>query len=324
MDDILHALTLGQWLNLLGMVLGVSGAFLYLYGRSNQRALMVAHLRAEIARKGSMVPESVRKSRALGGWRSRVTAMLYHVGSTVPIFSPAQQKEVHQKLIRSGIRNVKAPLIVSASAILCGCGLAIVATLFVWPYLEHQPVVLKPIVSIIALYLGTMLPRLVLDRIATSRRTAIQDSLPDALDLLVICTNAGLSMGMALQRVASEMSDTAPELSDELTLTASEMQVSGDVAEVLENLADRTDVSAIRSMVSTLTNALQFGTSVAQALRVLAKSERTARMMRLEEQAAKLAVKITFPMMVFILPTIMIVAVGPAVLNLSKLLKGVL
>lgn len=324
MDDILRALTLGQWLNLLGMILGVSGALLYLYARSNQRALMVAHLRAEIARKGSLPPDSARKAKTPGGWRGRVTAMLYHVGSTVPIFSPTQQKEVHQKLIRSGIRNVKAPLIVSASAILCGCGLAAAATLLVWPYMEHQPVVLKPIVSVMALYLGTLLPRLVLDRIATSRRTAIQDSLPDALDLLVICTNAGLSMGMALQRVASEMSDTAPELSDELTLTASEMQVSGDVAEVLENLADRTNVPAIRSMVSTLTNALQFGTSVAQALRVLAKSERTARMMRLEEQAAKLAVKITFPMMVFILPTIMIIAVGPAVLNLSKLLKGVL
>lgn len=323
MDDILHTLTLGQWLNLLGMILGVSGALLYLYARSNQRALMVARLHAEVERKGSLPANSVRKSQVQGGWRGRVTAMLYHVGSTVPIFSPAQQKEVHQKLVRSGIRNVKAPLIVSASAILCGCGLAAAATLFAWPYLEHQPMVLKPVVSIMALYLGTLLPRLVLDRIAASRRTAIQDSLPDALDLLVICTNAGLSMGMALQRVASEMSDTAPELSDELTLTASEMQVSGDVAQVLENLADRTDLPAIRSMVSTLTNALQFGTSVAQALRVLAKSERTARMMRLEEQAAKLAVKITFPMMVFILPTIMIIAVGPAVLNLSKLLKGV-
>jgi tight adherence protein C len=324
MDDIFRTLTLGQWLNLVGMILGVAGALLYLYARSNQRAMLAARLQAEIARKESLPGSSARKLQVPRGWRGRVTAMLYHVGSAVPIFSPKQQKEVHLKLVRSGIRNVKAPLIVSASAILCGGGLAIAATLFVWPYMENQPTVLKPVVSIMALYFGTLLPRLVLDRIATSRRTAIQDSLPDALDLLVICTNAGLSMGMALQRVASEMSDTAPELSDELTLTASEMQVSGDVAQVLQNLADRTDLSAIRSMVSTLINAMQFGTSVSQALRVLAKSERTARMMRLEEQAAKLAVKITFPMMVFILPTIMIIAVGPAVLNLSKLLKGVL
>lgn len=324
MEDILLKITLGQWLNLLGMILGVAGALLYLYARSNQRALTNARLRAEIARKGSLPKDLAHKSHAPRNWRGRVTAILYRVGSSVPIFSPAQQKEVHQKLVRAGIRNVKAPLIVSAFAILCGGGLAIVATLFAWPYMEHQPAALKPVVSIMALYLGTMLPRLVLDRIAASRRTAIQDNLPDALDLLVICTNAGLSMGMALHRVASEMSDTAPELSDELTLTASEMQVSGNVAQVLENLADRTDLPAIRSMVSTLTNALQFGTSVAQALRVLAKSERTARMMRLEEQAAKLAVKITFPMMVFILPTIIIIAVGPAVLNLSKLLKGVL
>lgn len=321
--DILFQLTLGQWLNMLGMLLGVTGALLYLYARSNQRAMTVARLRAEIERKGSLLGDSVRRSRVPTNWRNRVTAMLYRVGSTVPIFSPAQQKEVRRKLVRSGIRSVKAPLIVSASAILCGGGLAIAATLFIWPYLENQPVALKPAASIIALYLGTLLPRLVLDRIAASRRSAIRDSLPDALDLLVICTNAGLSMGMALQRVASEMSDTAPELSDELTLTASEMQVSGSVAEVLENLAERTDLPAIRSMVSTLINALQFGTSIAHALRILAKSERTARMMRLEEQAAKLAVKITFPMMVFILPTIIIIAVGPAILNLGNLLKGV-
>lgn len=324
MDDILHALTVGQWLNLLGMILGIAGALLYLYARSNQRALMIIRLRAEIGRKSALPGHTADKSQAPANWRNRVLAMLYRVGATVPIFSPAQQKEIHQKLVRSGIRNVKAPLIVSAFAILCGGGLAAIVTFFVWPYLENQPTVLKPVVSMMALYFGTLLPRLVLDRIAAARRKAIRDSLPDALDLLVICTNAGLSMGMALHRVASEMSDTAPELSDELTLTASEMQVSGNVAQVLENLADRTDLPAIRSMVSTLTNALQFGTSVAQALRVLAKSERTARMMRLEEQAAKLAVKITFPMMVFILPTIIIIAVGPAVLNLSKLLKGVL
>ncbi|WP_298015393.1 type II secretion system F family protein [uncultured Castellaniella sp.] len=316
--------TLGQWLNLLGMALAVTGALLYLYARSNQRAQMLARLRAEVARKGSQLADTVNKSQAPRGWRDRLTAMLYHLGSAVPIFSPAQQKEVRQKLVRSGIRNIKAPLIVSAFSVLCAAGMVAAAILLLWPSLEDQPIALKLIVGVMALYLGLLLPRLVLDRLAASRRAQIQDSLPDALDLLVICTNAGLSMGMALHRVASEMADTAPALADELTLTASEMQISGDVEQVLNNLAERTNLPAMRSMVSTLTNALQFGTSIVQALRVLARSERTARMMRLEEQAAKLAVKITFPMMLFIMPTIIIIAVGPAILNMGKLLKGIL
>lgn len=319
--NLLSLLTFGQWLNLLGMVLALTGALLYLYARGNQRAQMLARLHAEVARKGSQLADAANKPQTPRGWRDRLTAILYRLGSAVPIFSPTQQKEVRQKLIHSGIRNVKAPLIVSAFSALCAAGLVATVIIFLWPHLEGQTPALKLVISVAALYLGLLLPRLVLDRLAASRRRHIQDSLPDALDLLVICTNAGLSMGMALQRVASEMADTAPALADELILTASEMQISGDVEQVLNNLADRTDLPAMRSMVSTLINALQFGTSIVQALRVLARSERTMRMMRLEEQAAKLAVKITLPMMLFIMPTIIIVAAGPAALNLSKMLK---
>lgn len=137
MDDILRSLTLGQWLNLLGMILGVAGALLYLYARSNQRALLAARLQAEIGRKESLPGSLTGRSQAPRSWRGRLTAMLYHVGSAVPIFSPAQQKEVHLKLVRSGIRSMKAPLIVSAFAILCGGGLAVAATVFAWPYLEN-------------------------------------------------------------------------------------------------------------------------------------------------------------------------------------------
>ena len=321
--DIFYLLTVGQWLNLLGLILGVSGALLYLYGRSNQRAQMLERLHTEIARKGPQLMDTARQTQAPRGWRARLTAMLYGLGAAVPVFSPTQQQEIRQKLVHSGIRNLRAPLIVSAFSILCALGLIAAALLFLWPHLDGRPMALKLIVIVAALYLGLLLPRLALDRLATARRQRIQDSLPDALDLMVICTNPGLSMGMALQRVAVEMAESAPALADELALTASEMQVSGDVEQVLQNLAERTNLPAMRSLVSTMINALQFGTSIVQALRVLAKSERTARMMRLEEQAAKLAVKITLPMMLFIMPTIIIVAAGPAILNLGKTLKTI-
>jgi len=313
-------LTVGQWINLLSILLALVGVILYLYARGSQRSQMIARLHTEISRKGSQLGDASKhgEKRDL---RSRATTMLQRLGAAVPILSPAQQKEVSQKLIHSGIRNAKAPLIVSALSMLCALGTVTASIIFVWPFIENQPLILKLLTCVMALYVGMLLPRLVLDRIVKARQKELRESLPDALDMLVICTNAGLSMGTALQRVAAELTTTSPALADEFNLTASEMQITSDVPAVLNNLASRTELPAIRSLVSTLVNALQFGTSITQALRVLARSERTARMMRLEEQAAKLAVKITMPMMMFIMPTVIIIAVGPAVLGMSRILK---
>jgi tight adherence protein C len=315
-------LSLGQWINLLSIALALIGVILYLYARGSQRSQMLSRLHTEISRKGSQLGDSSKHDEKRD-FRSRATTMLQRLGAAVPILSPAQQKEVSQKLIHSGIRNSKAPLIVSALSMLCAVGAIAASIIFIWPFIDNQPMILKLLTCVMALYVGMLLPRLIIDRLVKARQKELQESLPDALDMLVICTNAGLSMGVALQRVAAELTSTSPALADELNLTSSEMQVSSDVAVVLNNLAYRTDLPAIRSLVSTLINAMQFGTSITQALRVLARSERTARMMRLEEQAAKLAVKITMPMMMFIMPTVIIIAVGPAVLGMSKILKSV-
>lgn len=315
-------LTLGQWINLLSTFLALIGVILYLYARGSQRTQMMARLNTEINRKGSQLGDTSKQGEKRD-LRSRASNMLQRLGGAVPILSAAQQKEVSQKLVHAGIRNAKAALIVSALSMLCAVGTIVATIIFVWPFMEDQPMIFKLLTCIMALYVGLLFPRLVIDRIVKARQKQLQESLPDALDMLVICTNAGLSMGVALQRVASELSTTSPALADELNVTASEMQISSDVSAVLNNLANRTGLPAIRSLVSTLINALQFGTSITQALRVLARSERTARMMRLEEQAAKLAVKITMPMMMFIMPTVIIIAVGPAVLGMSKILKSI-
>jgi len=129
-------------------------------------------------------------------------------------------------------------------------------------------------------------------------------------------------LNSALHRVAEELGMVAPEIADELRLTSHELQVSSDTVTVLERLADRVKLESVDSLVSTLVQSRQYGTAITQALRVLARSERTARLMRLEEQAAKLAVKITIPMMIFILPTVLIVGAGPAVLSLMDFFSG--
>ena len=228
-----------------------------------------------------------------------------------------QRTEISRKLITAGWRSPQALITMIAIAALSAVGLVFATMTFVWPLLPDN-LAMKLATALLAVYFGLLLPRIVLDRIAIHRQRAIERSLPDALDLLVICTNAGLGLNSAIQRVAEELTNVAPALADELRLTSNELQLSSDVAMVLERMAVRTQVPAVESLVNTLVQSRQYGTAITQALRVLARAERNARMMRLEEAAAKLSVKITLPMMLFILPTVLIVAAGPAVLNLMS------
>src|SRR5690606_4372046 len=138
----------------------------------------------------------------------------------------------------------------------------------------------------------------------------------DALDLMIICTNAGMGLNATLQRVATDMRMMSPALADELAVTAAEAQLSSDIAAALQRMAERVDVSGIRSLASTLAQAQRYGTPVAQALRVLAGSERRARLLALEEKAGKLSTKITFPMMFFILPPVLMISAGPTIIEL--------
>lgn len=306
-----------RWLDVFILIMAVAGVTLYLYARSSRRALLVERLKGEIDRNGRQNEAARKRVLAASSWRDAVMHFLRRLGTAIPLFSAAQRTELAQKLVAAGYRSPQALLAVGGLSLLSGIALAAVTVFFVWPYLADQQLY-KVGSVLVALYVGTLLPRLILDRLVVRRQRAIERSLPDALDLLVICTNAGLALNTALERVSDEMALVAPELSDELRLTSSELQISSDVSEALERLAERTQLPAMRSLVSTLVQSRQYGTAITQALRVLARSERTARMMRLEELAAKLSVKIVMPMMLFILPTVLIVAAGPAILGLVE------
>lgn len=304
-----------RWLDLLILLMAVSGVMLYLYARSSRRATLAARLAAEINRSGRQGDDAGRRLSGARNWRGGLVRLLKRTGGAIPLFSAAQRTEISQQLVAAGYRSPQALLIIAGLSLISGIGLVAAAVLFGWPYLQDEmPFKIGSV--LVALYLGTLLPRLVLDRLVVRRQRAIERSLPDALDLLVICTNAGLALNAALQRVSDEMEMVAPDLCDELRLTSSELQISSDVAEALERLVERTRLPAMRSLVSTLIQSRQYGTAITQALRVLARSERTARMMRLEEAAAKLSVKIVVPLILFILPTVLIVAGGPAIISL--------
>jgi tight adherence protein C len=144
--------------------------------------------------------------------------------------------------------------------------------------------------------------------------------LPDALDLTVICVEAGLALDQAMMRVGEDLRHAHPELSDEFHLVKLEMRAGKPRSEALRNLSERTGVDDIRALVATLVQTDRFGTSVAQALRVHSDSLRTERRQRAEEQAAKTTIKMVIPLALFILPSILIVSVGPALIQLYRTL----
>ncbi len=166
---------------------------------------------------------------------------------------------------------------------------------------------------------GFFVPRFLLKRKLKERQLRIRLGLPDALDLTVICVEAGLSLDQAMMRVGQDLSHAHPELSGEFHLFDLETRAGKPRVEALRNLSERTGVEDIRSLVGTLIQTDRFGTSVAQALRVHSDSLRTERRQRAEEQAAKTTVKMIIPLVLFVMPSLIFVTVGPAVIQLMHI-----
>lgn len=184
------------------------------------------------------------------------------------------------------------------------------------PVLAHNlPPAMRGLAALAGITAGAFAPTLFTRNAIDSRRQKIQRGLPDALDLFVICAEAGLSLDAAMTRVAREMGPNYPELADEFGLSAVELGFLPNRRDALANLARRVDTPSIRGLVNTLTQTEKYGTPLAQALRVLASEFRNMRMMKAEEKAARLPAILTVPMIVFILPPLFVVLIGPAIIQ---------
>jgi tight adherence protein C len=170
--------------------------------------------------------------------------------------------------------------------------------------------------------IGMLLPSYFLDKQIAARQKSLTNGFPDALDLLVVCTEAGLGLNAALQRVAQEIGSSHFELAEELNIVNAEIRAGVDRVVALRNLAKRAGLEEIRGLVALLAQSLTFGTSVADALRVYAEEFRDKRMQLAEEQAAKLGTKMIFPMVLCFFPGFFIVAVGPAALKLIEVFSS--
>ncbi len=263
--------------------------------------------------------------RALGGQearplehkapiRERIEQALDPLSKAIPL-SPADVSRTRKWLIQAGYRDAIDVNYYFGSRLL-GAAIGFVIVLILLGLTD------VPLLIGIA-GLGFFLPRFVLKRLIRQRQQRIRLGLPDALDLTVICVEAGLALDQALMRVGQDLHHAHPDLSDEFHLVNLEMRAGKPRAEALRNLVDRTGVDDIRALVGTLIQTDRFGTSVAQALRVHSDSLRTERRQRAEEQAAKTTIKMVPPLVIFVLPSIIFVTIGPAVIELIRQLGPV-
>ncbi|MEZ5691084.1 MAG: type II secretion system F family protein [Rickettsiales bacterium] len=175
---------------------------------------------------------------------------------------------------------------------------------------------------LLGLYFGLKLPWIFIRRKKAKRYLAIQRALSDTLDLMTVCAEAGLSITASMDRVARELGTAYPEMAEELTLTSVEINFYPERNKALTNFAERCDMKEIRGIVTVLIQTEKYGTPIAQALRVLSAEFRQTRMMRAENKAARLPALMTLPMILFILPTVFIIIMAPAVINAKKNLYG--
>ena len=274
------------------------------------------------AKRAQAIAEQRRSMRAnVMGPRRREAHLpsmtfMRKVVETMKLLRSAQANKVALKLSRAGWRTKDAMIrfffFKLALPFLFG-GIALVMLYGLNAY-NLQPTS-KAAAALAATLFGAYLPDILVRNAMLKRREAIRKSLPDALDLMVICAEAGLSLDATLMRVAQEMQKTAPELSDEFSLTGLELGFLPDRRTAMQNLAKRTDLSVLRGMVGTLLQAERYGTPLAQSLRVLSAESREERAMKAEEKAARLPALLTVPMIVFILPPLFVVLIGPAALR---------
>jgi tight adherence protein C len=220
------------------------------------------------------------------------------------------------KLARAGNRSHDAMIAYLFAKVAMPVACAAVAAFMIFVARVYDgPIAARLLIVVVALGVGAYLPDLYVRNAADKRRKKLQKALPDALDLMVICTEAGLSLDATLQRVSQEFGKSSPELADEFSLTAVELGFLPERRKALDNLSARTDLAALRAMCNTLLQTEKYGTPLAHSLRVLAAELRTERMMKAEEKAARLPAILTVPMIIFILPPLFIVLIGPAILN---------
>jgi tight adherence protein C len=291
------------------------GSFVIVFLLIASLGMLVFYREAMLQRISEVInPSAAKKPKSL---LETIQQTGISIGGVVEHFEqvlPKSQAEVsivRQRLIRAGYRKEAVVNVFYGSKVLTPLVLLALA----WVSGAVSLIVLS-------LCLGFMGPDFWLGRQIKKRQKRIRLGLPDVLDLLIICVEAGLSLDQATARAAAELKQAQPELCDELGVVVLEQRAGRARAESWRNMADRTDVDSVRNLVTMLIQSEQLGTSIARTLRIHADTLRTQRVQAVEEAAAKLTVKLLFPLVFFIFPALFIVVLGPAVISVMATFKS--
>lgn len=248
---------------------------------------------------------------------STIVTFLHQIGSKVPS-SDAEVATLKMDLLRAGIRGENALPVFYGIRILATLGILIVS-MMLEPKMPDNPI-MRIALMVSGVAAGWILPRFVLEKKVAKRQNVLRLSMPDMLDLLVVSVEAGLGLDQAIQHVARELQLSHPQLSEELSLVTLEMRAGKRRSDALRNFTERTGEPEIAKLVAILIQNDRFGTSMGESLRTHSDFLRTRRRQEAEERAGKVGVKLVFPIFFFILPSMLVVAAGPGILQIFKYL----
>jgi len=307
------------------LVTGMAGisAFLTVFAIWNTLVKRETGMRRarELAARRTTMRDSFLNKRAQHN-KFMSTSTMRSIVDRLRLLRTSRAELVQQKLSQAGWRSsdalVRYLFAKVTLPILFGVGAVV---LFQWLHIYNLPPIARLGITVGSVLLGFLAPDIMVRNAVDKRTDKIRKGLPDALDLMVICAEAGLSLDSLLKRVSEEFSKGCPELADELALTSLELGFLPDRRSALINLMNRNKSPGIRGLVNSMLQSDKYGTPLAQSLRVLANEYREERMLRAEEKAARLPALLTVPMIVFILPPLFVVLIGPAVLKVIDALS---
>jgi tight adherence protein C len=259
------------------------------------------------------------KKDGQGRLRTAPKGFMQEIVDKLNLRSVFETEEVRDKLKMAGLRG-QAPLVgYMFFRVAMPMIIAIIALLYLFVIADYDyPVMVKIGLAIGAAYIGFYLPNMFIENLVQRRQTSIKNAFPDSLDMLLICVQSGMSIEAAFQKVSGEVGPSSLELAEELSLTTAELSYLQDRRQAFENLGKRTGIPGIKAVATALIQAERYGTPVGTALRVMAKENREMRMSEAEKKAAALPPKLTVPMIIFFLPVLFVVILGPALIQVFK------
>ncbi|HEU4800924.1 MAG TPA: type II secretion system F family protein [Gemmatimonadales bacterium] len=298
------------------IALSVGAAILFFVELAPNRSTAVAERLEELQAAGA-TPDILRRRRRQAQ-ADRLTGIIQALGEKVEV-GRKDTSALRLRLIQAGYPNASSvPLYLGARM---GLPMALGGGLLLLLPAMGKPWTIAVLVAVWGALLGYVLPTFFVRRRIAKRQKEMQKALPDALDLLVVCVEAGLGLNQALVRVSQEIDRVSPVLSEQLALVNLEIRAGTPRDDAFRNLGDRTGLQDIKSLMAMLIQTDRFGTSVAQALRTHADTMRTKRRQRAEEAAAKTTIKLVFPLVLLIFPALYVIILGPAIIQILESLS---